>query len=418
MRLYNAPNHPPVPALVYPPVVPGLATSSHDHPLLRLLVYLLLSTAIGAGVEGLMELGGGHRVHARGLAAGGLIGICICIFCYALAHFTDRWLTAARPALRRLTFAALMVSGTVLGWSLAVLLSPYLLNVRLVSGTSGHLVPVGIAGAVTLVVGSAIYTYEILTERIREQVAELKEKEFADKELQLAGVLQRRLLPPTRIEGDEWLVCARHLPARHLAGDFYDVFPAGDQIALIAADVSGKGLGASLIMALVKGMVPHVAPRQAVADVLILLNRRLAQELGPREFVALAHARYDPSSGRLRLANAGLPHALIRRADGRVEELVVPEPRLPLGLRPDAHYSEVADCLQPGDRLILLSDGMPEAMTRSGQPLGYGALNELVAADGADPERWLDDLIESVARRTRPDRDDDWTVLVLERPAD
>lgn len=243
-----------------------------------------------------------------------------------------------------------------------------------------------------------------------------REQELAQQELELARGLQRRLLPEPERRGERFRLAARNLAARGVAGDFYDHFELADGTLRIAvADVAGKGLAASLIMAAVKAVLPLVAEERSVTDTLGELNRRLAAYLDRREFVALALAAVDPSSGRVELANAGLPDPYVLRAGGTVESLVAPQPRLPLGLRAEVPYEAVEVTLQAGDRLLLLTDGLPEAPTGSGDPLGYERLETFLDHDEDDPARWTDRLLERVRRATGPQPEDDWTALLLER---
>ncbi|HVR28754.1 MAG TPA: SpoIIE family protein phosphatase, partial [Thermoanaerobaculia bacterium] len=166
-----------------------------------------------------------------------------------------------------------------------------------------------------------------------------REQELAERELELARSIQRRLLPPAELGGDGYRVAARNLPARFVAGDFYDVFQvAGGRLGLVVADVAGKGIGASLITASVKAMTPLIVERHSVTETLDLLNDKLCAELTQREFVALSLALYDPSAGTIELANSGLPDPYLLRP-GRVPEMIeVPGPRLPLGIRRDLRY--------------------------------------------------------------------------------
>jgi sigma-B regulation protein RsbU (phosphoserine phosphatase) len=235
--------------------------------------------------------------------------------------------------------------------------------------------------------------------------------EFAEKEIALARSIQERILPPEEISGEGYRISARNLPARFVAGDFYDVFRLPDDgVGIVVADVAGKGVGASLIMATVKTALPFLAADRSVAQTLREANRRLTESLQAREFVALAYARYDPRTGAFELANAGLPDPYLVSANGSAAAISVPGPRYPLGVRGEIAYESVHGTLSPGQRLLLLTDGLPEAPTASGDPLGYERLEALIAR-AATP----DALFEAVRAATAPTLTDDWTVLALER---
>ena len=277
-------------------------------------------------------------------------------------------------------------------------------------------------------------------ERARQELYEtLLEEELSLDELRLAREVQCRLLPPGLVSGEGFAIAGRNYPARFVAGDFYDVIRRAGGVDAVVADVAGKGIGPSLIMATVKAMLPFLADgEKSVEETLGKLNRRLHGELSRREFVALAYARLEAASGRVRIADAGLPAPwLLRRGEDPVE-LEVHGQRLPLGLFPAIEYRASEVTLEPGDRLLLLTDGIPEAPTGGGEVLGYEGFSALLGdlhrqppeAPGAD--RWLDALLERVWEVTerksagrRPARElipaapytlaDDWTALVIER---
>ena len=274
-------------------------------------------------------------------------------------------------------------------------------------------------GVIAIVIGLLFHSFGRLKNRLRESVERLKEAEFAEKELELARAIQRRLMPPAEIEGDGYRVTARNLPARFVAGDFYDLFHFSDgTLGLVVGDVAGKGIGASLIMASVKSVVPLVAAGRSVSETLRELNRKLSDELAEREFVALACARYDPASGALELANAGLPDPYFLDSGKSPRPLSVEGPRLPLGVRPDVAYESLTVPLAPGQRVLFLTDGIPEARTENGDPLGYEALGRLLVSGNASaPAVWLDSLLDRVRASTRDALEDDWTVLLLENRA-
>jgi serine phosphatase RsbU (regulator of sigma subunit) len=245
-----------------------------------------------------------------------------------------------------------------------------------------------------------------------------REQELAERELELARSIQRRLLPPADVGGHGYRVAARNLPARFVAGDFYDVFKlAGGKLALVVADVAGKGIGASLITASVKAMTPLIAERHSVTETLELLNDKLCAELTAREFVALSLALYDPVGGSLELANSGLPDPYLMRPGCPPEMIDVPGPRLPLGIRRDIRYLSRTLRLEQGERFLLLTDGLPEARTTAGEPLGYDRLAHLLDDDGRTtaPGDWLDGVLDRVRHATTGVADDDLTAVVLQR---
>jgi serine phosphatase RsbU (regulator of sigma subunit) len=252
-----------------------------------------------------------------------------------------------------------------------------------------------------------------------------REQELSVHELDLARDIQRRLLPPPRVDGERFTVVSRSFPARFVAGDFYDVLRSPDGGAgVIVADVLGKGFGAGLIMASVKAMAPFVAAGRGVADTLRELNRRLCGELGHGQFVALAFARITPATGTVELANAGMPDPFLLRAGQPPAAVEVPGPRLPLGIRPDVAYAQVTRPLNEGARLLFFSDGIPEARRTTGGQLGYDGLEEIVARSAAPGrasmpmEPWLDAVLEEAQRATGAVLEDDWTAVAVELNGD
>jgi len=96
---------------------------------------------------------------------------------------------------------------------------------------------------------------------------------------------------------------------------------------------------------------------------------------------------------------------------------LVPGPRLPLGVRAGSGYRVLRGVLAVGERLLLLSDGIPEATSPLGEPLGYTAFERLLGAATARGPEWLEHLVDEVRRRTGSEPEDDWTLMLLERTA-
>jgi sigma-B regulation protein RsbU (phosphoserine phosphatase) len=248
------------------------------------------------------------------------------------------------------------------------------------------------------------------------QLEKLVAQELGRRELEMARDVQRRLLPPSEVAGPGWEVAARCLPARVVAGDFYDVLRHPDgSVDVVVADVAGKGFAASLIMASAKAMLPFVTAEGSVAESLVHLNRRLAMELGRGEFVALTLARYRPSEQLVELANAGAPDPYLVRPGQPPQPLSVPGPRLPLGVREEVAYASRTVEVAADDSLLLLTDGLPEAREASGEPLGYQALESMLSEEPStgSPSSWLSGLFDRVQRRTGRVPEDDWTAAML-----
>jgi Stage II sporulation protein E (SpoIIE) len=374
-----------------------------------------LSSLIGVGVVFLIFFARAELFGWRLAIYGALCGFSIYISnrtLFALVGEPIRRLGIPRP----LVAAVVFFFGGGVGWGLVSLAAQATGLTRIDFSARDIGVALGIAGCMGLLFGLVFFFFGVLQDRLRQSVARLKEAEFAEKELELARSIQRRLLPPDAIEGDGFRVSARNLPARVVAGDFYDVFHLADgTVGLVVADVSGKGIGAALIMASVKAVVPLVAAGRSAAETLEHLNRKLAEELAPREFVALCFARYDPGSGALAIANAGLPDPYRISGSASVEALSVPGPRLPLGARRGVAYEELRITVAPGQRVLFLTDGMPEARDAAGDPLGYEALSRMIASSAGASGDFLDRLLASVRAATGDATEDDWTALLLDR---
>jgi stage II sporulation SpoE-like protein len=373
-----------------------------------------LSTLVGLAFVFLMFIGRREVWSWRLALYGALGGFAIHVFCHLLDDTLGDRFRRLQVMPDRLVGVPLYFVGGCLGVLTVTLGLRALGLLPFTMSRSDMKLSLLISGGVAIAVGLLFYTFGAMQTRLRESVERLKEQEYAEKELQLARQIQVRLLPPEDLEGNGWRMAASNLAARFVAGDFYDVFRLADgALGIAIGDVSGKGIGASLIMASVKAAMSLIAENRDAAATLAELNRRLSRELGPREFVALAYARYEPASGAIEIANAGLPDPYLLRG-AAVTALRVPGPRLPLGVRAEVDYESLRASLAPGERVLFLTDGLPEAPTPSGEPLGYEALARLIAGN-ATPRGAVDALFDAVRRATKPELEDDWTAVVIER---
>ncbi len=261
---------------------------------------------------------------------------------------------------------------------------------------------------VTCVLGFILHHNRKRNDRLRQTIERLKEHEYAEKELEIARAVQQRLLPPREIDSNGFHISARTEAAHIIGGDFYDVVRLEDgSTSVLIADVSGKGIAASLIMASCKAAIPFLATSRDPAQVMRALNERLCADLQRREFVAMAFAHLDPKTGRGAMVNAGMPDPLIVHADHSFDIVVCTGERFPLGVRKNAQYSATSFSLVNGDRMLMLSDGLAEA-SLNGEPIGYDHIHQLAAACQS-----IDELIAQV--RGCAQIEDDATGVIVRR---
>jgi phosphoserine phosphatase RsbU/P len=235
-------------------------------------------------------------------------------------------------------------------------------------------------------------------------------------ELEVARQLQADLLPRDLAAVAGYRFAHSYRTANEVGGDYYDVTPLPDgRLALSVGDASGHGMAAGLVMAIANATLKTALDLDPAPPlVLRIMNRTLCRTGGRRTFMSLFYALLDPETGRLDYVCAGHPYPLLRRADGTVEELGCGS--LPLGLREPLEVPVFSARLDPGDLLLLFTDGLVEATRgEAGEAFGFERLTAVVAAGGA-PQRVHDAALRAFDAHVgeEPLRDD-LTLLVLGR---
>lgn len=238
----------------------------------------------------------------------------------------------------------------------------------------------------------------------------LVEQQRIKRELELARRMQKSMLPRRR-RGD-FPIRGVNLPAHEISGDFYDFFDLADgRLAFVIGDVSGKGLDAAFLMVRVASMLRWVGARAPAPGAWLgEVNAELCRTVQDGRFVCAAVGQYDRASGRVRLASAGFPPALLHEGE-RFEELGADGP--PLGILAEADYGEREFVL--GQRaLYLFSDGATDVHIGATDRLGEAGLRGLIARHAAlSPEPRLRALIGDLKRLKLVD---DTTLLLLQEP--
>lgn len=271
-------------------------------------------------------------------------------------------------------------------------------------------------------VGDLSQSFESMRVALKEYVANLAAttaaKERIESELKIAQTIQRSFLPkrfPPFPDRDEFDIYAHLEPARQVGGDLYDFFLLDDhQLFFSIGDVSGKGVPAALFMAVTKTLVKGVAELHlSPAQVLTKVNHELFVDNEQMMFVTLYCGVLDLRTGELQYTNAGhLPPLHLRRS-GTAAWLELPRGSV-LGITDDVTYEDRAISLQPGDTLLLYTDGVNEAMDPRQKLFGDERLRTLATAHAGGPKDLVDALFAAVHQfASGEEQSDDITVLAL-----
>ena len=213
-----------------------------------------------------------------------------------------------------------------------------------------------------------------MTRAIQVAQEQIVEKQRLEQEIATARQIQMRLLPVSLPVVPGYALAAGSTPSKQVGGDYFDFLPLPDgRLGIAVADVSGKGIPAALLMsnlqASLHGQVLHEAP---VTDVVERMNEQLARSTDTHMFATFFYGVLDPSTGRIAAVNAGHEPPLIVRANGTIDEM--PAGGLILGMLPGQTYREAQAVLEPGDTLVLYTDGITEAMGPGTRIPGFGPL--------------------------------------------
>ena len=242
------------------------------------------------------------------------------------------------------------------------------------------------------------------------------EKEKRDAELNVAAKMQSDMLPAEPPKQDQLSLCASMTPAREMGGDFYDYFLIDDDhLALVMADVSGKGVPAAIFMIVVKALLKRRVmqggkPSKMLEDV----NNAIYEENPSQLFVTVWLGILTVSTGELVYSNAGHEYPAFMQKDEDYEAMKA-ENMPPLGIVPDLTYYDITIRMKKGDRLFLYTDGVPEAKNENGERFGLDYMLRILNEGKEDPpEALLDRITKSVDAFTGgADLFDDITMLSL-----
>jgi DNA-binding LacI/PurR family transcriptional regulator/serine phosphatase RsbU (regulator of sigma subunit) len=282
----------------------------------------------------------------------------------------------------------------------------------------------------------------LLMQKIQEQTITLEEKnkelerlrqqehlslEAIKRELQIGRTIQESFLPESMPQPPGWKSRALFMPAREVSGDFYDAFALEDgRFAFVIADVSGKDVGAALFMSLIRSLIRAFAERSMEdaanpLNAVELTNRYIVHHhhtsKGRFMYATMFFALIDPKNGEISYINAGHnPPALLQPA-GKIAKWLSPTgPAVGVGIKDDLIYRQEKLALQPGEILLLYTDGVIEAKNEKGEFLQQKRFAELIEK----PYASLDDVVDRVKNALKEhcgvaDPYDDVTMLGIYR---
>jgi len=254
-----------------------------------------------------------------------------------------------------------------------------------------------------------------VSELARSLAAEAAQRERTNREMEIAREVQERLFPQEMPEIPGAKVVGFCRPALGVGGDYYDVIDLGDgRVGLAVGDVSGKGISAALLMASLRASLRGVtldSPRD-FAKLMHKVNRLVYEASASNRYATFFFASYDPATRMLECVNAGHNPPVVLRG----EETIRLEADGPVvGLLPFAPYTEQMVALEPGDLLLLYTDGISEAMTKDDEEWGE---ERMITAARLAQRKSASEVLDKIfmaadAFTAGAPQHDDMTLLVL-----
>lgn len=215
-------------------------------------------------------------------------------------------------------------------------------------------------------------------------------------EVRLARQLQRSILPEEAPRVTGLSVSHLYRPSSEVGGDFYDFYSLdADRLLIALGDASGHGLDSSMVSSMAKSaLYTHVSAGRDLSETMFEMNRMMWDTLGKQRLMTLALLEIDARNRTLAWVNAGQVFPLLRRS-GAVRELEAPS--YPLGVRRQTSYNVQRERLEPGDVLLVFTDGCVEALDSGGEAFGWARLgDELRGLDSGDTGRIVEAISESL----------------------
>lgn len=264
--------------------------------------------------------------------------------------------------------------------------------------------------------------------KLQSALDKLREAQTAiDRDLREARMLQQGLVRERSGRFGAIQISLMLRPAGHIGGDLVGFFPIGkERVGIYALDVSGHGVTAALLTAqlsvhLSGSIEQNVALRGAQtgsdgvppARLAQFFNNMMLEEMCTDTYFTMIYAELNHVTGQLQILQAGHPHPMLQRADGQVRK--IGDGGMPIGVFEQPIFDEITLQLQPGDRLLITSDGISDAMNPAGRSLGEDGLEAILRTNAfLGGHAFLESMAWSVSEYCRGDRQDDMSAVLIE----
>ena len=286
------------------------------------------------------------------------------------------------------------------------------------NGDLGHTTPVMSKDEI----GVLAHTFNIMTQNLKAAHETELGNQARVHEMKIASEIQTNLLPSSMPNIKGYEVAAFYRPAKEVGGDYYDFIEIDAQhIGFIVADVSGKSIPGSMVMAMARALIRMEALRNnSPAKTFTEVNKILARDICKGMFVTAMYGILDIAKGELCLSSAGHNPAIIWRHGLKQNELVNPK-GLALGLKEGPTFEKLIReeryQLQSGDKVILYTDGVPEAMSPKNEEFGDDRFCDIVTSEASqNSEHLIGTLVKSLDdwKKSCP-QSDDITIVALKK---
>jgi serine phosphatase RsbU (regulator of sigma subunit)/pSer/pThr/pTyr-binding forkhead associated (FHA) protein len=262
---------------------------------------------------------------------------------------------------------------------------------------------------------ASVASIKIENERLLD---ERLEKRRMEEELKVASEIQMRLQPvaPPSLEG--WEMTGVSFPCREIGGDYYDFIQRkrDNRVIVAVGDVSGKGTGAALLMSSLHAAVRAQSQTGApIREVMSEINHYIYENSPPNKFLTLFYGELDPETGTLTYSNGGHNNPFLSRSTGEVERL--DRGGLPIGMMQGVPYQEASVQFEPGDVLVIYSDGITESVDAQDEEFGEQRLIEVLKQNRSRSSSGIRDRIDEALSRFVGSMApvDDMTLMIIKR---